>query len=90
MRPPLRQAHGPERPPPPPVRSNALRQARALGDELVVGLVSDSEIVKNKGSEPLMPFEERLAALTACKFVDEVIAGVDYELSEGWVNTLLS
>ncbi|KAA0170223.1 hypothetical protein FNF28_01645 [Cafeteria roenbergensis] len=70
--------------------SNALRQARALGDELVVGLVSDSEIVKNKGSEPLMPFEERLAALTACKFVDEVIAGVDYELSEGWVNTLLS
>lgn len=90
LRPPRRHVHWSPTAPFSPVRSNALRQARALGDELVVGLVSDSEIVKNKGSEPLMPFEERLAALTACKFVDEVIAGVDYELSEGWVNTLLS
>lgn len=69
--------------------SNALRQARALGDVLVVGLVGDEEIVANKGSEPVMPFEERLAALQGCKFVDEVIAGVDYDLTSEWVETLL-
>lgn len=52
--------------------------------------MSDDEIVKNKGSEPVMPFAERLAALTACKFVDEVIAGTEYELQEAWVKTLLA
>ena len=30
--------------------SNALRQAKACGDILVVGIVNDKEIVKNKGS----------------------------------------
>ncbi|RYR61429.1 hypothetical protein Ahy_A04g018604 isoform A [Arachis hypogaea] len=36
---------------------NALRQARALGDELVVGVVSDDEIIANKGP-PVTPLEE--------------------------------
>lgn len=38
--------------------ANALRQARALGDELVVGVVSDAEIIKNKGP-PVMSMDER-------------------------------
>lgn len=38
--------------------ANALRQAKALGDELVVGLVSDEEIVANKGP-PVLSMEER-------------------------------
>ena len=38
---------------------NALRQARALGDQLVVGVVSDDEIIANKGP-PVTPLEERL------------------------------
>lgn len=38
--------------------ANALRQARALGDELVVGVVSDEEIIVNKGP-PVLPMEER-------------------------------
>ena len=37
---------------------NALRQARALGDELVVGVVSDEEIIANKGP-PVTPLRER-------------------------------
>lgn len=37
---------------------NALRQARALGDQLVVGVVSDTEITVNKGP-PVTPLEER-------------------------------
>jgi ethanolamine-phosphate cytidylyltransferase len=38
--------------------ANALRQARALGDELVVGVVSDEEIRANKGP-PVMSMDER-------------------------------
>lgn len=56
-----------------PAHSNALRQARAMGTHLVVGLISDDEITKAKGSPPVMPYEERVISLKACKFVDEVI-----------------
>lgn len=38
--------------------ANALRQAKALGDELVVGVVSDEEIIATKGP-PVLPMEER-------------------------------
>ncbi|GJY23751.1 ethanolamine-phosphate cytidylyltransferase-like protein [Tanacetum coccineum] len=38
--------------------ANALRQAKALGDELVVGIVSDEEIIKNKGP-PVLSMDER-------------------------------
>lgn len=53
--------------------SNALRQALATGDELVVGLINDEEIVRNKGSPPVMSEGERYEALKANKFVTEVI-----------------
>ena len=42
---------------------NALRQARALGDQLVVGVVSDDEIIANKGP-PVTPLNERLCFCT--------------------------
>ena len=69
--------------------SNALRQAKACGDYLVVGLVPDHEILLNKGSAPVMNEEERFAALSACKWVDEVIRNVPYDLSVEWVDGLL-
>lgn len=39
--------------------ANALRQAKALGDYLIVGVHSDAEIRKNKGP-PVMSEKERL------------------------------
>lgn len=38
--------------------ANALRQAKSLGDVLVVGVVSDEEIIANKGP-PVLSMEER-------------------------------
>lgn len=38
--------------------ANALRQAKSAGDELVVGVVSDEQIVANKGP-PVLSMEER-------------------------------
>lgn len=38
--------------------ANALRQAKAMGDVLVVGVHSDEEVEKHKGM-PVMRYEER-------------------------------
>ena len=60
--------------------SNLCRQARALGDVLVVGVHSDAEIRANKGP-PVMSEEERYAAVRACKWVDEVVEDAPYYTS---------
>ena len=52
-----------------------LAQARALGDQLVVGLISDDEIRAAKGP-PVMDYEERKKLVGAVKWVDEIIDGV--------------
>eukprot|EP00475_Leptophrys_vorax_P032904 TRINITY_DN5130_c0_g1_i1.p1 TRINITY_DN5130_c0_g1~~TRINITY_DN5130_c0_g1_i1.p1 ORF type:complete len:457 (-),score=133.28 TRINITY_DN5130_c0_g1_i1:47-1387(-) len=56
---------------------NALRQAKSLGDILVVGVHSDEEIMRNKGP-PVMNDEERKSIVAACKWVDEVAFGTPY------------
>jgi len=57
--------------------ANALRQAKQLGDYLIVGVHSDAEISKNKGP-PVMSEEERYKAVESCKWVDEVVRGAPY------------
>eukprot|EP00002_Diphylleia_rotans_P024290 TRINITY_DN4789_c0_g1_i6.p1 TRINITY_DN4789_c0_g1~~TRINITY_DN4789_c0_g1_i6.p1 ORF type:complete len:153 (+),score=33.27 TRINITY_DN4789_c0_g1_i6:49-507(+) len=52
--------------------ANAFRQARSMGDLLVVGLNGDEEIKKVKGP-PIMTEDERYTAVAACKWVDEVV-----------------
>lgn len=56
---------------------NAIRQAKALGDILVVGVNSDEEILKNKGPT-VLTCKERSDILRACKWVDEVHEGTEY------------
>lgn len=50
-------------------------QARAVGDELVVGLVPDSEIRRCKGP-PVQNQEERRVMVEAVKWVGQVITGL--------------
>ncbi|KAI9095508.1 hypothetical protein DFS34DRAFT_626090 [Phlyctochytrium arcticum] len=57
--------------------ANALRQAKSLGDYLVVGVHSDAEIEKHKGPT-VMNEEERYASVAACKWVDEVVPNAPY------------
>ena len=59
---------------------NALRQAKSLGDILVVGVHSDEEIERNK-REPVMNNEQRLAAVRSCKWADEGVFGVPYAVT---------
>jgi ethanolamine-phosphate cytidylyltransferase len=66
---------------------NALRQARALGDQLVVGVVSDAEIIANKGP-PVTPLHERMIMVNAVKWVDEVISDAPYAITEEFMKKL--
>ena len=57
--------------------ANSLRQAKAMGDYLIVGIHTDSEITKNKGP-PVFSQEERYKMVKAIKWVDEVIEAAPY------------
>lgn len=57
--------------------SNAIRQAKELGDILVVGVHSDAEIMRHKGP-PVMNERERYLAVSACKWVDEIVENAPY------------
>ncbi|XP_071796948.1 ethanolamine-phosphate cytidylyltransferase-like [Asterias amurensis] len=57
--------------------ANSLRQAKLMGDYLIVGVHSDAEIMKHKGP-PVIREEERYAMVRAIKWVDEVIENAPY------------
>ncbi|XP_077022341.1 ethanolamine-phosphate cytidylyltransferase isoform X5 [Tamandua tetradactyla] len=57
--------------------SNQLRQARAMGDHLIVGVHTDEEIARHKGP-PVFTQEERYKMVRAIKWVDEVVAAAPY------------
>jgi ethanolamine-phosphate cytidylyltransferase len=68
---------------------NALRQARALGDQLVVGVVSDAEIIVNKGP-PVTPLHERIIMVKGVKWVDDVIPDAPYAITEDFMYKLFN
>ncbi len=57
---------------------NLIRDAKALGDMLVVIVNSDAQ-VKVKGSVPFMPEGERLQIIKDIKHVDEVFLSIDVD-----------
>lgn len=57
--------------------ANSLRQAKALGDYLIVGVHTDADIAKHKGP-PVFTEEERYKMVRGIKWVDEVVEGAPY------------
>ena len=57
--------------------ANQIRQAKAMGKYLVVGVHSDEEIRKHKGP-PVFTEEERYKMVRSIKWVDEVVIGAPY------------
>ncbi|XP_078483354.1 ethanolamine-phosphate cytidylyltransferase isoform X6 [Ciona intestinalis] len=57
--------------------ANLIRQAKELGDYLIVGVHSDEEITKHKGP-PVFNQAERYEMVRAIKWVDEVVEGAPY------------
>ena len=52
---------------------NILRNARQFCDHLIAGVVSDEVAQRNKGIQPVVPIEERLAIVAGCRYVDEAV-----------------
>jgi D-beta-D-heptose 7-phosphate kinase/D-beta-D-heptose 1-phosphate adenosyltransferase len=59
---------------------NLIREAKNLGDFLVV-IVNNDEQVKLKGSVPFMPEQERIEIIRALRYADDVILSVDKDRS---------
>lgn len=57
-----------------------LRAASELGDQLVVGVLSD-EAAEEYKRRPIMTLEERVAVVGACRYVDEVVPGAPLRLT---------
>lgn len=52
---------------------NMFKRAKELCDYLIVGVVTDESVRKNKKTSPYIPFEERLELVRSCRFVDEAV-----------------
>lgn len=56
---------------------HALENAKALGDKLIVGVLTD-EATMEKKSRPTIPFAERIALVKALRCVDCAVAQTTY------------
>lgn len=51
---------------------NLLKNAKGMCDKLIVGVTVD-DLVLYKGKEPMIPFEDRIEIVRACKYVDAAV-----------------
>ena len=61
-----------------------LRQARALGDYLLVGVHSDDAVLAHK-RKTILTMEERVACIAGCRYVDEVLPDAPWITDRGWI-----
>jgi len=62
---------------------NMFKRAKEQCDYLIVGVVSDESVRKNKKTNPYIPFEERIEIVRSCRYVDEAVKiGANYGGSE--------
>merc|ERR1712061_207710 len=65
-----------------------LKDAKALGSFLLVGIHDDNVVNRRHGSNlPIMSLNERMLNVCACKWVDEVIIGAPEDVSEDLLKT---
>jgi cytidyltransferase-like protein len=62
-----------------------LRKARAFGDYLIVGLLSDDQAEAYK-RRPRMSLEERVRIVEACPYVDEVLPDCPLVADDEWID----
>lgn len=61
-----------------------LKQARVLGDYLIVGVNGDDDTTDWK-RRPILTVEERVAVVAACKYVDKAIPNAPWRIDSGWI-----
>lgn len=63
---------------------NLFRQIRTLGDYLIVGVNTD-ELVESYKRRPILTLAERVEMVSACRYVDEVIAGAPAPINADFI-----
>lgn len=64
-----------------------LRQARSLGDRLIVGLVNDDDVASYK-PRPIMTMAERAGVVAACRFVDRVVPDAPLHCTRAFLDSI--
>lgn len=52
---------------------NMFKRAKEQCRYLIVGIVSDEQVMREKKTMPVIPFEERLEIVQSCRYVDEAV-----------------
>jgi cytidyltransferase-like protein len=63
------------------------KKARAFGDYFIVGVLAD-DVIEGYKRHPVLTLEERVAMVSACKYVDEVIVAPPLRLTEEMIKDL--
>lgn len=63
---------------------NILKKAKEYCDELIVGVSTDELVSNYKNKVPVIPYEERIAIVSAIKYVDKVVPQVNRNKFEAW------
>jgi cytidyltransferase-like protein len=63
---------------------NFLKQAKSNGDFLLVGVHAD-ETVESYKRTPILTMEERIASVSGCRYVDEVVPNAPLEITHEWI-----
>ena len=63
---------------------NILRNAKSMCDHLIVGVTTDELTLKYKNKKSIMPYEQRVEIVKACKYVDEIFAEEHLNKFETW------
>lgn len=63
---------------------NILRRAKEQCEHLIVGVSTDEVVESYKHHPPVIPFEDRIAIVAACRYVDEVLAQESMDKFEAW------
>ena len=61
-----------------------LKKARALGDYLLVGVHAD-HVPQAYKRRPILTMEERIASVTGCRYVDEVLPNAPLITDRAWI-----
>lgn len=64
---------------------NILEKAKEQCDYLIVGVSTDELVAREKNKQPIIPFEDRCAIVSAIRYVDRVVPQPDKDKYSAWL-----